>query len=322
MNSTGDGFKDYLFSLLSSKASQPKPYQGPRDEQTEFILNEIEALLHHRRRSPAGPADSSNSERAHVKELNRVVSAVTAGDLTQRVQLNNAAITADAEFLELATNLDCMVGSLERFASEISQATQPDGACCVPLGPAKEALLGGIWKDLIDKTTATSTNNTNMTRATAAVLIAVARGDFSCSVDVDVRGELLDLKCIVNELVRKLGTYVREINYIAREAGAEGNLGGAAKVEGAEGLWKELAENIDVLKNALTLQVRATGKLCEAVVRGDLEHRLDYGAEGEMAECRDSMNFMIGHLGQRTRQDTLASSTFNDGTAMVLEKQK
>src|SRR3712207_4989223 len=199
-----------------------------------------------------------------------------------------------------------MVDQLNAFASEVTRVAREVGTEGRLGGQAEVKGVSGTWKDLTDSVNSMASNLTGQVRNIAAVTTAVANGDLSKKITVDVRGEILELKLTINTMVDQLNSFASEVTRVAREVGTEGKLGGQAEVKGVAGTWKDLTDNVNFMADRLTNQVRGIAKVVTAVAMGDLKRKLTVDAKGEIAELADTINGMI---------DTLA--TFADQVTTV-----
>jgi signal transduction histidine kinase/CheY-like chemotaxis protein/HAMP domain-containing protein len=210
------------------------------------------------------------------------------------------------EILELKQTINTMVDQLNSFASEVTRVAREVGTEGKLGGQANVPGVAGTWKDLTDNVNFMARNLTDQVRNIAAVTTAVANGDLSKKITVDVRGEILELKQTINTMVDQLNSFASEVTRVAREVGTEGKLGGQAEVKGVAGTWKDLTDNVNFMAGNLTNQVRGIAKVVTAVAMGDLKRKLTVDAKGEIAELADTINSMI---------DTLA--TFADQVTTV-----
>src|SRR5207248_995136 len=201
---------------------------------------------------------------------------------------------------------DMMVDQPSSFASEVTRVAREVGTEGILGGQADVRGVAGTWKDLTDSVNSMARNLTAQVRNIAAVTTAVANGDLSKKITVDVKGEILELKDTINTMVDKLATFAAEVTRVAREVGTEGKLGGQAEVKGVAGTWKDLTDTVNFMAGNLTNQVRGIAKVVTAVANGDLERKLTVEAKGEIVELADTINGMI---------DTLA--TFADQVTSV-----
>jgi CheY-like chemotaxis protein/signal transduction histidine kinase/HAMP domain-containing protein len=211
-------------------------------------------------------------------------------------------ITVDVkgEILELKNTINVMVDQLNSFASEVTRVAREVGTEGKLGGQANVSGVAGTWKDLTDNVNFMASNLTGQVRNIAAVTTAVARGDLSKKITVDVKGEILELKDTINVMVDQLSSFASEVTRVAREVGTEGKLGGQANVSGVAGTWKDLTENVNQLAANLTNQVRAIAEVATAVTRGDLSRSIQVEARGEVSYLKDNINEMIRNLKDTT----------------------
>ncbi|MEU7518021.1 HAMP domain-containing protein, partial [Streptomyces sp. NPDC042898] len=244
---------------------------------------------------------------AQVRAIAHVATAVAGGDLSKKVDVD-----ARGEILGLKTTINTMVDQLSAFADEVTRVAREVGTEGRLGGQARVPNVAGTWKDLTDNVNSMANNLTGQVRNIAQVTTAVANGDLSKKIDVDARGEILELKTTINTMVDQLSSFAAEVTRVAREVGSEGRLGGQAEVEGVSGTWKRLTENVNELAGNLTRQVRAIAEVASAVAEGDLTRSITVEASGEVAELKDNINAMVGSLRETTRanqeQDWLKSS--------------
>ncbi|MFD8480409.1 HAMP domain-containing protein [Kitasatospora sp. NPDC059673] len=231
-----------------------------------------------------------------VRSIAQVATAVARGDLSRRV-----TVEAEGEVAELVDTLNAMVGTLSAFAAEVTRVAREVGTDGILGGQARVPNVAGTWKDLTDSVNFMAHNLTSQVRNIAQVTTAVARGDLTRKIDVDARGEILELKNTVNTMVEQLSSFAAEVTRVAREVGTEGRLGGQAEVEGVSGTWKRLTENVNELAGNLTRQVRAIGEVTGAVTAGDLTRSITVEASGEVADLKDNVNVMVESLRETTR---------------------
>ncbi len=226
-----------------------------------------------------------------VRSVAEVATAVAKGDLSKR-------ITAEAkgEFLELKNNKNFMVDSLSAFASEVTRVAREVGTEGKLGGQASVPGAAGTWKDLTESVNAMAGNLTVQLRDVSKVATAIAGGDLTQKITVDVKGEILQIKDVTNRMVDQLSTFAAEVTRVAREVGTEGKLGGQAMVRGVSGTWKDLTDNVNFMAANLTNQVRGIAKVVTAVAMGDLKKRLTVEAKGEIAELADTINNMTDTL--------------------------
>ncbi|MFE3287466.1 HAMP domain-containing protein, partial [Streptomyces sp. NPDC059233] len=233
---------------------------------------------------------------AQVRSIAQVATAVAKGDLSQKIN-----VTARGEILELKETINTMVDQLSGFADEVTRVAREVGTEGRLGGQARVPNVAGTWKDLTDNVNSMANNLTGQVRNIALVTTAVANGDLSKKIDVDARGEILELKTTINTMVDQLSSFAAEVTRVAREVGSEGRLGGQAEVEGVSGTWKRLTENVNELAGNLTRQVRAIAEVASAVAEGDLTRSITVDASGEVAELKDNINSMVGSLRETTR---------------------
>ncbi|CAL9370498.1 HAMP domain-containing protein [Streptomyces sp. enrichment culture] len=231
-----------------------------------------------------------------VRSIAQVATAVARGDLSSRI-----TVEAKGEVAALAEVINTMVDTLSAFADEVTRVAREVGTEGRLGGQAHVPNVAGTWKDLTDNVNSMANNLTGQVRNIALVTTAVARGDLSKKIDVDARGEILELKTTINTMVDQLSAFADEVTRVAREVGTEGRLGGQAEVEGVSGTWKRLTENVNELAGNLTRQVRAIAEVTSAVAEGDLTRSINVEASGEVAELKDNINSMVESLRETTR---------------------
>ncbi len=238
---------------------------------------------------------------SQVRNIADVTKAVANGDLSKKI-----TVDVKGEILELKNTINTMVDQLRSFAAEVTRVAREVGTEGKLGGQADVRDVAGTWKDLTDNVNSMAGNLTSQVRNIAAVTTAVANGDLSKKITVDVKGEILELKDTVNTMVDQLSSFASEVTRVAREVGTEGKLGGQAHVKGVSGTWKDLTDNVNFMAGNLTSQVRGIAKVVTAVANGDLKQKLTVEAKGEIAALADTINSMI---------DTLA--TFADQVTSV-----
>ncbi|MEU9044287.1 MULTISPECIES: HAMP domain-containing protein [unclassified Kitasatospora] len=242
-----------------------------------------------------------------VRSIAQVATAVAKGDLSQKIN-----VEAKGEVAALAGVINTMVDTLSAFADEVTRVAREVGTEGTLGGQARVPNVAGTWKDLTDNVNFMAHNLTSQVRNIAQVTTAVARGDLTRKIDVDARGEILELKTTINTMVDQLSAFAAEVTRVAREVGSEGRLGGQAEVEGVSGTWKRLTENVNELAGNLTRQVRAIAEVTSAVAAGDLTRSITVDASGEVADLKDNINFMVESLRETTQaneeQDWLKSN--------------
>ena len=231
-----------------------------------------------------------------VRDIAQVATAVARGDLTQKI-----TVDVKGEMLALKDTLNTMVDQLSAFADEVTRVAREVGTEGSLGGQAQVPGVGGTWRDLTDSVNFMAGNLTSQVRNIALVTTAVAQGDLSKKIDVDARGEILELKTTINTMVDQLSSFAAEVTRVAREVGSKGRLGGQAEVEGLSGTWKRLTENVNELAGNLTRQVRAIAEVTSAVATGDLTRSISVEAEGEVAELKDNINAMVQSLRETTK---------------------
>ena len=235
-------------------------------------------------------------------EVARVIIAVAAGDLSQKMALEIEGKPVRGEFLRISTSVNTMVDQLRSFASEVTRVAKEVGTDG-KLGGQAEVKMSGTWKDLTENVNLLADNLTAQVRNIALVTTAVANGDLSQKIDVEAKGELLELKSTVNKMVDQLSAFASEVTRVAKEVGVEGKLGGQAKVPGAAGTWRDLTDNVNQLANNLTIQVRAIMEVSIAVTQGDLTRSISVEAQGELLALRGNLNQMIANLRDTTQRN-------------------
>ncbi|WP_040742933.1 HAMP domain-containing protein [Nocardia tenerifensis] len=231
-----------------------------------------------------------------VRSISQVATAVARGDLSQKI-----TVEAKGEVAALAGVINTMVDTLSAFADEVTRVAREVGTEGMLGGQARVPNVAGTWKDLTDNVNSMANNLTNQVRNIAQVTTAVAQGDLTRKIDVDARGEILELKTTINTMVDQLSAFAAEVTRVAREVGSEGRLGGQAEVEGVSGTWKRLTENVNELAGNLTRQVRAIAGVTSAVAEGDLTRSITVEASGEVAELKDNINSMVESLRETTK---------------------
>jgi signal transduction histidine kinase/CheY-like chemotaxis protein/HAMP domain-containing protein len=239
-------------------------------------------------------------------EVARVIESVAKGDLSQTMVLEIDGRPLRGEFLRIGKVVNTMVNQLGGFASEVSRVAREVGTDGKLGGQAQVPGVAGTWKDLTDNVNAMAANLTGQVRNIAEVTTAVAKGDLSKKITVDVKGEILELKSTINIMVDQLNGFASEVSRVAREVGTDGKLGGQAQVPGVAGTWKDLTDNVNSMAANLTNQVRGIAQVVTAVAKGDLKRKVVFEAKGEIAALADTINGMI---------DTLA--TFGDQVTNV-----
>jgi signal transduction histidine kinase/CheY-like chemotaxis protein/HAMP domain-containing protein len=252
---------------------------------------------------------------SQVRSIAQVTTAVAQGDLSQKI-----AVDAKGEILELKSTINTMVDQLSSFADEVTRVAGEVGTEGKLGGQARVKGVSGVWKELTDNVNQLAANLTSQVRNIAQVTTAVAQGDLSQKITVDVSGEILELKNTINTMVDQLSSFADEVTRVAREVGTEGKLGGQARVGGVSGIWEDLTDNVNQLAANLTTQVRAIAEVSTAVTRGDLTRSITVEASGEVAELKDNLNQMIANLRETTtknaEQDWLKTNMARIGTLL------
>ncbi|PKA14642.1 HAMP domain-containing protein, partial [Leptospira haakeii] len=239
--------------------------------------------------------DSVNSMASNltgqVRNIAEVTTAVARGDLSKKI-----TVDVKGEILELKNTINTMVDQLNSFASEVTRVAREVGTEGALGGQADVQGVAGTWKDLTDSVNSMASNLTGQVRNIAEVTTAVARGDLSKKITVDVKGEILELKNTINTMVDQLNSFASEVTRVAREVGTEGALGGQADVQGVAGTWKDLTDSVNSMASNLTGQVRNIAEVTTAVARGDLSKKITVDVKGEILELKDTINTMVDQL--------------------------
>jgi len=229
-------------------------------------------------------------------EVSRVIGAVAKGDLSQKIGLEIDGRPMKGEFLRTARTVNTMVDQLGSFASEVTRVAREVGTDGKLGGQAQVKGASGTWKDLTDNVNTMASNLTSQVRSIAQVTTAVAKGDLSKKITVDVKGEILELKNTINTMVDQLNSFASEVTRVAREVGTEGKLGGQAQVKGVAGTWKDLTDNVNSMASNLTSQVRNIAQVTTAVAKGDLSKKITVDVRGEILELKNTINTMVDQL--------------------------
>ncbi|MFC9006259.1 HAMP domain-containing protein [Streptomyces microflavus] len=228
---------------------------------------------------------------SQVRQIAQVTTAVARGDLSQKIDVD-----ARGEILELKNTINTMVDQLSAFADQVTRVAREVGTDGRLGGQAQVPGVAGVWRDLTDSVNGMAGNLTAQVRNIAQVATAVARGDLSQKIDVDARGEILELKNTLNTMVDQLSNFAEQVTRVAREVGTEGILGGQAEVQGVSGTWKDLTQSVNGMANNLTLQVRNIAEVTTAVAKGDLSKKITVDAKGEILELVTTVNTMVDQL--------------------------
>src|SRR5436189_11591 len=231
-----------------------------------------------------------------TSEMARVIGAVAKGDLSQTMATEIEGRSLKGELLQTAKTVNSMVGQLGAFASEVTRVAREVGTEGKLGGQAKVKGVAGTWKDLTENVNLMASNLTSQVRNIAAVTTAVANGDLTKKITVDVRGELLGLKDTINKMVDQLRSFASEVTRVAREVGTEGKLGGQAAVDGVAGTWKDLTESVNSMASKLTAQVRNMSKVATAIAGGDLTQKITVDVRGEILQIKNVINTMVDQL--------------------------
>ncbi len=228
---------------------------------------------------------------SQVRNIALVTTAVANGDLSQKI-----TVEAKGEVLELKSTVNTMVDQLNSFAAEVTRVAREVGSEGILGGQANVPGVAGTWKDLTDSVNFMAGNLTSQVRNIADVTTAVARGDLSKKITAEAKGEILELKTIINTMVDQLNSFASEVTRVAREVGTEGKLGGQAQVKGVAGTWKDLTDSVNSMASNLTSQVRNIADVTTAVAKGDLSKKITAEAKGEILEVKSTVNTMVDQL--------------------------
>jgi HAMP domain-containing protein len=229
-------------------------------------------------------------------EITRTIGAVAKGDLGLTMGLEVDGRPLQGEFLHSAKLVNRMIEQLAVFTSEVTRVAREVGTEGKLGGQALVKGVSGVWKDLTESVNRMAGNLTAQVRNIADVTTAVARGDLSRKITVDVKGEILELKETINTMVDQLNAFAAEVTRVAREVGTEGKLGGQAEVRGVAGTWKDLTDNVNSMANNLTTQVRNIADVTTAVARGDLSRKITVDVKGEILKLKNTINTMVDQL--------------------------
>ncbi|KAH7117189.1 hypothetical protein B0J13DRAFT_599890 [Dactylonectria estremocensis] len=233
----------------------------------------------------------ANNLTTQVRDIIKVTTAVAKGDLTQKVQAD-----CRGEIFELKSTINSMVDQLQQFAREVTKIAREVGTEGRLGGQATVHDVEGTWRDLTENVNGMAMNLTTQVREIAKVTTAVARGDLTKKIGVEVQGEILELKNTINQMVDRLGTFAVEVSKVAREVGTDGTLGGQAQVANVEGKWKDLTENVNTMASNLTVQVRSISAVTQAIANGDMSQKIDVEANGEIQVLKETINNMVDRL--------------------------
>src|SRR5204863_77562 len=239
--------------------------------------------------------DSVNSMAANltgqVRNIAEVTTAVANGDLSKKI-----TVRVRGEILRLKKTINTMVDQLSSFASEVTRVAKEVGTEGKLGGQATVPGVAGTWKDLTDNVNAMAGNLTMQLRDVSKVSTAIANGDLTQKITVEVRGEILQIKDVINRMVEQLSAFSSEVTRVAREVGTEGKLGGEALVPGVAGTWKDLTDNVNSMAGNLTSQVRNIAEVATAIARGDLSRTITVDVKGEILELKNTINTMVDQL--------------------------
>jgi len=228
---------------------------------------------------------------AQVRNIAEVTTAIASGDLSRKI-----TVDVQGEILEMKNTINTLVDRLSSFASEVTRVAREVGSEGILGGQAEVRGVSGTWKDLTDSVNSMASNLTGQVRNIALVTTAVARGDLSKKITVDVKGEIVELKNTINTMVDQLGSFAAEVTRVAREVGTDGKLGGQAEVRGVAGTWKDLTDSVNFMAGNLTAQVRNIADVTTAVAKGDLSKKITVDVRGEILELKDTINTMVDQL--------------------------
>ncbi|KAF4974964.1 hypothetical protein FZEAL_8189 [Fusarium zealandicum] len=233
----------------------------------------------------------ANNLTTQVRDIITVTTAVAKGDLTQKVQAD-----CRGEIFELKSTINSMVDQLQQFAREVTKIAREVGTEGRLGGQATVHDVEGTWRDLTENVNGMAMNLTTQVREIAKVTTAVAKGDLTKKIGVEVKGEIAELKDTINQMVDRLGTFAFEVSKVAREVGTDGTLGGQAQVANVEGKWKDLTENVNTMASNLTVQVRSISTVTQAIANGDMSQKIKVEANGEIQVLKETINNMVDRL--------------------------
>src|SRR3712207_6285364 len=226
-----------------------------------------------------------------LRDVSKVATAIATGDLTQKI-----TVDVRGEILQIKDVINTMVDQLSSFASEVTRVAREVGTEGKLGGQADVKGVSGTWKDLTENVNQLASNLTVQLRDVSKVATAIANGDLTRKITVDVKGEILQIKDVINKMVDQLSSFAAEVTRVAREVGTEGKLGGQADVRGVSGTWKDLTDNVNLLAANLTTQVRNIANVTTAVANGDLSQKITVDARGEIFELKNTINVMVDQL--------------------------
>jgi HAMP domain-containing protein len=228
---------------------------------------------------------------SQVRNIAAVTTAVANGDLSKKI-----TVDVRGEILELKNTVNTMVDQLSSFAAEVTRVAREVGTEGKLGGQAQVKGVAGVWKDLTDNVNFMASNLTVQLRDVSKVATAIASGDLTQKITVDVRGEILQIKNVINTMVDQLSSFASEVTRVAREVGTEGKLGGQAQVKGVAGVWKDLTDNVNFMASNLTVQLRDVSKVATAIADGDLTQKITVEARGEILQIKNVINTMVDQL--------------------------
>ncbi len=229
-------------------------------------------------------------------EISRVITAVSNGDLSQSVPTELDGKKLEGLFFQSADVINTMVDQLSTFSSEVTRVAREVGTDGKLGGQADVKGVSGIWKDVTEIINSMAGNLTVQLRDVSKVATAIALGDLGQRITVDVKGEILTIKDVINTMVDQLSTFSSEVIRVAREVGTDGKLGGQANVKGVSGIWKDVTENVNSMAGNLTVQLRDVSKVATAIALGDLGQRITVDVKGEILQIKDAINTMVDQL--------------------------
>ncbi|CZS91236.1 nik-1 protein (Os-1p protein) [Rhynchosporium agropyri] len=265
-----------------------------RDVGTEGILGgqaEIEGVKGMWNTLTVNVNAMANNLTTQVRDIAMVTTAVAKGDLTQKVKAE-----CKGEIMQLKETINSMVDQLQQFAREVTKIAREVGTEGKLGGQATVHDVEGTWRDLTENVNGMAMNLTTQVREIAKVTTAVARGDLTKKIGVEVQGEIASLKDTINTMVDRLGTFAFEVSKVAREVGTDGTLGGQAQVDNVEGKWKDLTENVNTMASNLTSQVRGISTVTQAIANGDMSQKIQVEAAGEILVLKETINNMVDRL--------------------------
>ncbi len=246
---------------------------------------------------------------AQVRNIAKVTTAVANGDLSQKI-----TVDARGEIYELKNTINTMVDQLNSFAAEVTRVAKEVGTEGKLGGQADVKGVSGTWKNLTDNVNTMASNLTVQLRDVSKVAIAIANGDLTQKITVDVKGEILQIKDVINKMVDQLNSFAAEVTRVAKEVGTEGKLGGQANVRGVSGTWKDLTDNVNAMASNLTVQLRDVSKVSAAIANGDLTRKITVDVKGEILQIKDVINKMVDQLNSFAAEVTrVAKEVGNEG---------